>query len=74
LKRSQPLRGVKVREIIKELERDGWVQVRHRGSHRHYHHPTKPGTVTVPGVMGDDLHRELLGSIMSQAGIEWRRR
>jgi predicted RNA binding protein YcfA (HicA-like mRNA interferase family) len=65
---------VKVREIIKELERDGWMQVRHRGSHRHYHHPTKPGTVTVPGAMGDDLHRELLGSIMRQAGIERRRR
>ncbi|HUZ40927.1 MAG TPA: type II toxin-antitoxin system HicA family toxin [Acidimicrobiales bacterium] len=65
---------MKVREIIKELERDGWVQVRHRGSHRHYHYPTKPGTVTVPGATGDDLHRELLGSIMRQAGMERRRR
>ncbi|MHB1088068.1 MAG: type II toxin-antitoxin system HicA family toxin [Acidimicrobiales bacterium] len=43
---------MKVREIIRELERDGWVRVRHRGSHRHYHHPTKPGTVTVPRAMG----------------------
>jgi predicted RNA binding protein YcfA (HicA-like mRNA interferase family) len=73
-KLSQPLFDVKVREIIKELERDGWLQVRHRGSHRHYRHPTNPGTVTVPGAMGDDLHRELLGSIMRQAGIERRRR
>ncbi|HEY5104320.1 MAG TPA: type II toxin-antitoxin system HicA family toxin [Acidimicrobiales bacterium] len=65
---------VKVREIIKALERDGWAQVRHRGSHRHYHHPTKPGTVTVPGARGDDLHRELLSSIMRQAGLERRKR
>ncbi|NNN02835.1 MAG: addiction module toxin, HicA family [Acidimicrobiaceae bacterium] len=65
---------MKVREIIRELERDGWVLVRHRGSHRHYHHPTKPGTVTVSGEMGDDLHRELLGSIMRQAGLERRKR
>jgi predicted RNA binding protein YcfA (HicA-like mRNA interferase family) len=72
-KPSQPLLDVKVREIIKELERDGWVQVRHRGSHRRYHHPTKPGTVTVPGAMADDLRRELLGSFMRQAGIERRR-
>ena len=70
---SHPLLDVKVREIIKEFVRDGWVQVRHRGSHRHYHHPTKPGTVAVPGAMGDDLHRELLGSIMRQAGIGGRR-
>jgi predicted RNA binding protein YcfA (HicA-like mRNA interferase family) len=65
---------VKVREIIRELERGGWVQVRHKGSHRHYHHATKPGTVTVPGAMGDDPHRELLGSIMRQAGLERRKR
>jgi len=38
---------VKVREIIAELERDGWIQVRHKGSHRHYHHAMKSGTVTV---------------------------
>ena len=47
-KLSQPWSDVKVREIIKELERDGWVQVRHRGSHRHYHHPTKLGQSPCP--------------------------
>ena len=65
---------MKVREIIRELERDGWVQVRHSGSHRHFQHATKPGTVTVPGAMGDDLHRELLSSIVRQAGLERRKR
>jgi predicted RNA binding protein YcfA (HicA-like mRNA interferase family) len=33
----------------------------------------KPGTVAVPGALGDDLHRELLGSIVRQAGLERRK-
>jgi len=57
---------VNVRETIKELEHDGWVQVRHRESHRHYHHPTNPDTVTVPGAMRDVLHREPLDSVMGR--------
>jgi len=40
---------VKVREMIRELERDGWIQVRQRGSHRQFFHPLKAGTVTVAG-------------------------
>jgi predicted RNA binding protein YcfA (HicA-like mRNA interferase family) len=38
---------VKVRAMIRLLERDGWRQVRQTGSHRHFRHPTKRGTVTV---------------------------
>lgn len=40
---------VKVRDLIVRLEADGWFLVRTKGSHRQYHHPTKPGTVTVSG-------------------------
>ncbi len=36
------------RALIKELKRDGWELVRVNGSHHHFRHPTKPGTVTVP--------------------------
>ena len=42
---------MKVREIIKKLELDSWVLARTKGSHRQYHHPAKPGTVTVCGQM-----------------------
>ena len=66
--------ALKVREMIRELEGDGWFQVRFKGSHRQFHHAVKPGTVTVPGALGDDLHRELLGSIVRQAGLERRKR
>lgn len=61
---------MKVREIIKLIERDGWQQVRQTGSHRHYRHPSKPGTVTVAGHLRDDLHPKTQGSIMSQAGLK----
>jgi len=60
--------------MIRELEADGWWQVRQKGSDRQFHHPSKTGTVTVPGALGDDLHRELLGSIVRQAGLERRKR
>jgi predicted RNA binding protein YcfA (HicA-like mRNA interferase family) len=33
---------MKVRDIIKLLERDGWYLKQTRGSHRQYKHPTSP--------------------------------
>ena len=36
------------REVIRLLEDRGWVLDRVKGSHHHFIHPTKPGTVTVP--------------------------
>jgi predicted RNA binding protein YcfA (HicA-like mRNA interferase family) len=61
---------VKVRAAIKLIEWDGWRQVRQKGSHRHFHHPTKPGTVTVAGHPNKDLHPEIRASIMRQAGLK----
>jgi len=61
---------VKVRQIIKLIEWDGWRQVRQKGSHRHFHHPTKPGTVTVPGHRNGDLSLELRANILRQAGLK----
>jgi predicted RNA binding protein YcfA (HicA-like mRNA interferase family) len=60
---------MKVREIVKLIERDEWRQVRQTGSHRHYRHSIKPGTVTVAGHPGDDLHPKTQTSIMRQAGL-----
>ena len=34
---------MKVSEILRLLEHDGWVLKRVTGSHHHYIHPTKPG-------------------------------
>ena len=60
----------KVRNAIRLIERDGWRLARTRGSHRHYHHPDKPGTVTVPGHPSDDLHPKTCRAILRQAGIQ----
>ena len=40
---------MKVSEILRLLERDGWALKRVTGSHRHYVHPSKPGLVTEAG-------------------------
>jgi len=46
---------IKVRDLLKRLAEDGWVQVRHTGSHRQLRHPTKPGTVAIAGHPSDTL-------------------
>jgi predicted RNA binding protein YcfA (HicA-like mRNA interferase family) len=61
---------MKVREIIRVLEEDGWFLVATRGSHRQYKHPSKPGRVTVPGKLSDDLAPGTLNSIRKQAGLQ----
>lgn len=60
---------MKVKEVIKLLEEDGWYIVRTRGSHRQFHHPTKSGTVTVAGKLSVDMPTGTLNSIFKQAGL-----
>jgi predicted RNA binding protein YcfA (HicA-like mRNA interferase family) len=61
---------VKVRDIIKLIEADGWRFIGQKGSHQQYVHPTKPGRVTVAGHPADDLHPKTLRSIIRQAGLQ----
>jgi len=61
---------MKVREIIKLIERDGWQLNRTKGSHRQYRHPGKTGTVTISGHPGDDIHPKTERSILVQAGLK----
>jgi predicted RNA binding protein YcfA (HicA-like mRNA interferase family) len=35
---------------------------------RQYKHPTKPGRVTIPGHLSDEIHPGTLKSILPQAG------
>jgi predicted RNA binding protein YcfA (HicA-like mRNA interferase family) len=58
-----------VREAIHLIEEDGWVLVRQKGSHRQYHHPTRPGTVTIAGKPSLDLDPKTEKSILRQAGL-----
>jgi predicted RNA binding protein YcfA (HicA-like mRNA interferase family) len=61
---------MKVRELLKLLEQDGWYIDRTRGSHRQLRHATKPGTVTVSGHASDTVHPKTLKSVFRQARLE----
>lgn len=61
---------MKVKEVIKLLEREGWYLARSKGSHRQFKHPGKPGAVTVAGKESLDVPRGTLNSILKQAGLK----
>ena len=61
---------MKVSELLRLLEKDGWLVVRQRGSHRQLHHMTKPGTVTVAGKPSVDVPPGTLNSALKQAGLK----
>ena len=61
---------MKVRDVIKLLNKDGWFLARTRGSHWQFKHPTKPGTVTVAGKPSLDIPPGTLASILKQAGLK----
>jgi len=56
------------KELIKELEADGWFLHRVRGSHHLFKHPIKRGTVLVPHPK-KDLPIGTIKSIRRQAEI-----
>lgn len=60
---------MKVREVIRRIEADGWYLDRQRGSHRQFKHALKKGVVTVPGKLSEDLQPGTLASIFNQAGL-----
>lgn len=61
---------MKVRDIIKLVERDGWALVRTRGSHKQYKHPARPGVVTIAAHSTNaDVAPGTLNSILKQAGL-----
>ena len=61
---------MKVGEMLRKLNEDGWFLVATRGSHRQYRHPSKAGRVTVAGKPGDDLAAGTLNSILKQSGLK----
>ncbi len=60
---------MKVRELLRLLEEDGWHLERTRGSHRQFKHQEKSGTVTVAGKPSDEIRKGTLASILRQAGL-----
>lgn len=61
---------MKVREVIRLLERNGWTEMRSKGSHRHFKHPDQPCIITVAGAEGKDLAPGTLHVILKKAGLK----
>ncbi len=61
---------MKIREVIRLIEEDGWYLVVTKGSHRQYKHATKPGRVTIAGHQNDDLAPGTLNSVFKQAQLQ----
>lgn len=63
---------MRVRDVIRLIEEDGWYLVATRGSHRQYKHATKPGRVTIAGHPSHQLGPGTLNSVLKQAGLRRR--
>lgn len=62
---------MKIREIIKLIEADGWNFQRQKGSHKIYKHPIKKGIVVLPDHGGNsDIKKGTENSILKQAGLK----
>ena len=61
---------MKVREVIKMIEEDGWYLIKTRGDHRQYKHPVKSGRVTISGNLGKDMPPGTLNSVLKQSGLK----
>lgn len=70
-RRAETANRMKVRDVIRLIEDDGWRLVRTRGSHRHFKHATKPGLVTIAGHPGVDMPR---GHVEQCAQAGWAER
>jgi predicted RNA binding protein YcfA (HicA-like mRNA interferase family) len=59
------------RDLIKELQKHGWYEVKQVGSHKQFKHATKKGRVSVPHPKRD-IPIGTLKSIERQCGIKLR--
>ncbi|HEU4882123.1 MAG TPA: type II toxin-antitoxin system HicA family toxin [Longimicrobium sp.] len=56
-------------ELIRRLEDDGWMRVRLRGPHRQYIHPQKRGLLTIRRHLAHELAPDAVHSVLLQAGV-----
>jgi predicted RNA binding protein YcfA (HicA-like mRNA interferase family) len=61
---------MKIRDLLKLIESDGWLLRNQEGSHRQFVHPVKPGKVTVAGHPSAEVDPKTKASILKQAGIK----
>jgi predicted RNA binding protein YcfA (HicA-like mRNA interferase family) len=64
---------MKVRDVIKLVEADGWYLISTEGDHRQYKHPTKRGRVTIAGHPSKEMPPGTLVSVFKQAQLPRRK-
>jgi predicted RNA binding protein YcfA (HicA-like mRNA interferase family) len=57
------------KQIIQQLEADGWVLRGVRGSHHVFTHPSRPGHISVPHPKSE-LGKGLVNKLLKQAGLK----
>ncbi len=60
----------KIRELIEELEKAGFVNRGGKGSHRNYVHPEVTKPITISGKLGDDARDYQEKSVKMSRQIE----
>lgn len=62
---------MKYRQVVKMVQKDGWHQVRQKGSHRAFKHDRKKGIVTIAyHRLSDEVPKGTLNSILKQAQLK----
>ena len=61
---------MKVSDVLRLLQEDGWFLVATRGSHRQFKHSVKSGRVIIPGKPSDDLAPGTHSTILKQGYFE----
>ncbi|MBI2121498.1 MAG: type II toxin-antitoxin system HicA family toxin [Candidatus Sungbacteria bacterium] len=60
---------LRAREVIRALERAGFVSIRQKGSHIFLRNPVTKRTTVVPIHEREDIDRDFLAEILTDAGI-----
>ncbi len=66
---SRQLPTLRPREVMRALERAGFLLLRVKGSHHYFHHPNRPELLVCVPVHPGDLKRSVVRSILRQADL-----
>lgn len=65
---------MKYNELFRLLKKDGWFEVRQKGSHVIMKHPTKLNIIPVPYHAGKEVKKGMLQAILKLAEIKTNKR
>jgi predicted RNA binding protein YcfA (HicA-like mRNA interferase family) len=65
---------MKYSELFRLLKKDGWFEVRQKGSNVIMRHPEKSKILTIPFHARKEVKKGLLKAVLKQAGINTNKR